>query len=83
MKPISLNDLDLDAKNVAVRAMHQTRMSWPELVQKRRTRRISHKRWEAFRIFQDAGYSVLEIGDFFGMDHTSVLYGLRRLGEKS
>lgn len=83
MKPILLNDLDYDAKHVAVRAMHQTRMTWPQLTEKRKARQVSHKRWEAFKVFREAGYSLPEIGRFFGMDHTTVLHGLRQLEARS
>jgi chromosomal replication initiator protein len=39
-------------------------------------------RWEAWKLCQEAGYSTPVIGRFFGgRDHTTILSGIKRLGE--
>lgn len=44
-----------------------------------KARHVAVARWRAFRVLRDYGYSLPSIGHAFGMDHTSVLHGLRRL----
>lgn len=45
-----------------------------------RHRAVSRARWLAMRIARDAGLSTAAIGRALAMDHTSVMYGLRRVG---
>lgn len=49
-----------------------------EMLQKTQAWRISHPRQEAFSRAKAAGYSLTQIGEYFGgYDHTSVLHGIR------
>jgi chromosomal replication initiation ATPase DnaA len=42
-----------------------------------RQRPYAHARQEVFRRAYYAGYSLTEIGDEFGLDHTTILHGIR------
>jgi chromosomal replication initiation ATPase DnaA len=38
----------------------------------------AHARWLAWYVARQHGYSLPEIGRYFGMDHTTVLYGVEK-----
>jgi chromosomal replication initiation ATPase DnaA len=73
----------MDMKANPMRAIHISvaeirGISPKELRSKNRSKEIAHARFEAFYLQQQAGFSLPEIGKFYGMDHTSVLHGIRR-----
>lgn len=75
-----LSELDAESQGIAYDAISLTGLSWVALTEQNRKRRVVYKRWAAWKIFRDHGYSYQEIGEIFGRDHTSILWGLRRLG---
>ncbi len=51
-----------------------------ELIRNSRGRRaVCHARWEAWEALAKPGVSVASIGRAWPCDHTSILYGIRRL----
>ena len=71
----------------------ETRVSWQDdlkevatkhglsvqvLMSRSRAHHISHARWDAFIALQKRGWSLPRIGNHFGLDHTTVLYGIRK-----
>lgn len=45
-----------------------------------KTGEIVLARWECYKEAYESGFSLPQIGRFFNRDHTTVLYGLRRMG---
>lgn len=44
-----------------------------------RTKRVVRARWLAMKIARDCGLSIAGIGRALGMDHTTVMHGLRQI----
>lgn len=52
-------------------------VSLSEIMSRNRVHRIAHARQEVMWLAREAGKSTVEIGRFFGFDHTTVLHGCR------
>lgn len=52
-----------------------------DLVGPSRVHGVCLARWRAMKALRDNGRSFTAIGRLFNRDHSSVIYGLRRLGE--
>lgn len=52
-----------------------------EITSKSRVRARARARWLAFKWLRDKGFSLPGIGAVAGVDHTTVIHGLRRLEE--
>lgn len=53
-------------------------LTWDEMVSTSRAKRVTHPRQQAFSRLNAAGFPLADIGRYFGgMDHTSVLHGVR------
>jgi len=63
-----------DLKSVA--AKHK--LTVEQLMSRTSAHHISHARWDAFIALQKRGWSLPRIGNHFGLDHTTVLYGIRK-----
>lgn len=79
MKPVPFHNLSKTERELVLTAQHQTGVAWRSLTEKRNHKHLVRARWQAFKVFRDAGYSLPEIGRVFGKDHTTVLHGLKRL----
>lgn len=44
----------------------------------RSSERIARARWLVWATLREMGFSYVEIGDLWGMHHTSVMHGVRR-----
>jgi chromosomal replication initiation ATPase DnaA len=75
--PPALVNLTIERAMSIVAKRYKIRPS--ALLTKNRTRPISWPRHEVFWLAHNAGQSLPNIGKYFGMDHTSVLYGIRRV----
>lgn len=58
-------------------------ISRDEIMSRQRTNRIAKQRQLAMRLMHEAGHSSPKIGEFFGMDHSTVLYGINRSRERT
>jgi len=56
--------------------------AWFEVFTRKRTPLLTRMRWRVFRDLQRLGLSFSRIGRLTGYDHTTVIYGLRRLAEE-
>lgn len=48
-----------------------------------RSRPEVQARWEVMRRLRDDGFSLPQIGAWMDRDHSTVLYGIRRAGERA
>jgi chromosomal replication initiation ATPase DnaA len=63
----------------AIRAFEREQgVSMATLKQPCRRQHIVRARWAAFALLRERRWSLSRIAAWFGMDHTTVLYGLRR-----
>ena len=53
-----------------------------EIMSKRRFKPIQEPRWRVWRRIRGYGYSLPGIASAWGMDHTSILHGIKRLGDR-
>lgn len=51
-----------------------------DLIGPSRVPEVCIARWRAMRLMRDRGRSLVSIGRTFNRDHSSVIYGLARLG---
>ena len=58
---------------------HCTGFSLDELKQSRRNQELVAARYVIFNYFRKRGYSLQNIGDIFGKDHSTVIAGLKRM----
>lgn len=56
----------------------ETGVTRKEILSRCRTRYIAWARHDAMLLMYEAGHSSPKIGEFFGMDHSTVLYGINR-----
>jgi transposase-like protein len=65
---------------IALDVASEFELTLPQLRGESRHGNIVLARWRCFERAYRAGYSLPQIGRFFNKDHTTVLYGLRRVG---
>ncbi len=53
-------------------------VSAEEILGKSHRRRIAHARWHAWALAKAEGFNMSEIGEAFGVHHTTVMNGLRQ-----
>lgn len=71
-------------KLAVVVVLDEYAIDWKSLFDKDRCRFKSAIRWKVFDALREEGLSLLEIARVCGVDHTSVLHGLRKIsGEKN
>lgn len=63
---------EIAAQVSEARGIHMTVMR-----SKSRLHDVAHARQDAMRLQRSEGYSLPQIGAFWGRDHTTVLYGIR------
>lgn len=67
----------MSMRDIAAEVAAEYGMTVADLKRRSRCHWISHTRQEAMRRMFDAGYSLPQIGRLFGLDHTTVLHGVR------
>ena len=72
---------DLATRVVAVAAAIFHVVPSSRLLRPGRHRDICAARWIAAWVLRRRGWSTLKIGRFFGLDHSTVLHGLRRVAD--
>lgn len=77
-------------RQIALEAAEAHGLTLDELMTRTNRRKISHARhaamwamWQCHRRDGVPSYSLPQIGAFFGLDHTTVLYGLRAYAERN
>jgi|DEB19_MinimDraft_3_1074340.scaffolds.fasta_scaffold18610_3 chromosomal replication initiation ATPase DnaA len=53
-----------------------------DIMSKRRFKQIQQPRWRVWRRLRGYGYSLPGIAAAFNMDHTSILHGIKSLGDQ-
>lgn len=53
-------------------------VTWKAALGQSRAKRLVLCRWECFAVLSDAGKKYTQIAEFFGKDHTTVLYGCKQ-----
>ena len=56
--------------------------AWFEVFTRKRTPLLARMRWRVFRDLQRLGLSLNRIGRLTGYDHTTIIYGLRKLAKE-
>lgn len=65
--------------DIAAEVAQANHLTLAELKSRTRAQRISHPRQEAMaKMHQTGRYGLTRIARFFGVDHTTVLYGVRQ-----
>jgi len=57
-------------------------VAWFEVFTRKRTPLLARMRWRVFRDLQRLGLSFSRIGRLTGYDHTTIIYGLRKLAKE-
>jgi chromosomal replication initiation ATPase DnaA len=57
-------------------------LTYEQLMSRTRVHRVSHARWEVFHALHKRGWSLPQIARHWGMDHTTVLWGLRKIKQR-
>ena len=64
-------------KQIAIDVAVANSLTLDEIKSRNRTASFSHPRQEAMRQQRAQGYSLTQIGMFWGRDHTTILHGVR------
>lgn len=63
-------------------ASQKTGVGFTDIMRRSPRHQVSSARAYAFRILHEKGFSTTAIGFVAGYDHTTIMHGLRRLGER-
>ncbi len=64
-------------RDIARQVAEESGISFAEIMSRSRVWRFSHPRQEAMRRAHCAGFSLNQIGNLWGYDHTTVMHGIK------
>ena len=79
---VAATERAINMLDVCERICQENGLTMRELTGKRRNRRVSWPRQEAFFGCRNIGYSFQAIADFFDMHHTNVMHGCAAAEER-
>lgn len=83
MRDTSNVSLTAFAKDVSKKVAKQKLLPYRDLLYGGSRRPLVEARWHVFCLLRAKGYSYKKIANMFSMDHTTVLYGVRKLTERN